>query len=142
MEPILKHYLTMTQNLSLKSREQCGKMNLTVPQVLSLSVLADGPLPISKLAEKTGSANSTISGVVDRLEQMGLARRIRSAEDRRVITVEATEAFFAMWEKTQTFASEYFTSLLHQLTPQEQETVLQGFALMDKVLTAQKQAES
>ena len=42
-------------------------------------------MPISALAEAAGSANSTISGVVDRLEKMGLVQRVRSDSDRRVI---------------------------------------------------------
>ena len=32
-------------------------------------------MPISALAERTGSANSTVSGIVDRLEKLELARR-------------------------------------------------------------------
>ena len=35
--------------------------------------------------------SSTVTGVVDRLEQKGLVRRIRNSPDRRVITIELTE---------------------------------------------------
>ncbi|MCQ4720766.1 MarR family transcriptional regulator, partial [Flavonifractor plautii] len=37
------------------------------------------------MAERTGSANSTVSGIVDRLEKLGLARRQRSETDRPIL---------------------------------------------------------
>ena len=78
-----------------------------------LTVLGeDGPVPISALAERTGSANSTVSGIVDRLEKLGLARRQRSETDRRVIYVCATEKYNALRAKAATDVSGYFSSLL------------------------------
>ena len=80
-------YLRVTQHMSLSSSAatSAGCLYLTFPQALVLTVLGeDGPVPISALAERTGSANSTVSGIVDRLEKAGLARRQRSSEtDRR-----------------------------------------------------------
>lgn len=136
MDHILKSYLGVSQHFSQQFRKHFGKMSLTFPQAFTLSALADGPMPISKLAERTGSANSTISGVVDRLERLGLARRTRSAADHRVITVEATEKYHAMRKQTEMGVSEYFESLLSRLTPQEQETVIQGLRLLDQALTS------
>lgn len=138
MDTILKTYLGVTQHFSQQFREHFGKMNLTFPQALTLSALADGPMPISKLAEKTGSANSTTSGVVDRLERLGLARRVRSTADHRVITVEATEKYHAMRKQTEMGVSEYFEDLLGHLSPQEKETVTAGLHLLDKVLAPQE----
>lgn len=141
MDSILRSYLRVTQHFSQQFRTHFGKMNLTFPQALTLSALADGPMPISKLAERTGSANSTISGVVDRLERLGLARRTRSTADHRVITVEATEKYYAMRKQTEMGVSEYFSSLLSRLNPQEQETVNEGLRLLDKVLAPQERKE-
>ena len=79
MDRILMNYLKLNQHLSQQFRSHFGKVNLTFPQALALSVMgAEGPMPISKLADQVGSANSTISGIVDRLERLGLARRTRS----------------------------------------------------------------
>ena len=53
--------------MSQQFRSHFGRLNLTFPQALVLTVLGeDGPLPISALAERTGSANSTVSGIVER----------------------------------------------------------------------------
>ena len=76
-------YLRVTQHMSQQFRSHFGRMDLTFPQAMVLTVLGeDGPVPISTLAERTGSANSTVSGIVDRLEKLGLAKRQRSETDR------------------------------------------------------------
>ena len=75
---IFMSYLRVTQHMSQQFRSHFGRLDLTFPQALVLTVLGeDGPVPISALAERTGSANSTVSGIVDRLEKLGLARRQR-----------------------------------------------------------------
>ena len=67
---ILMRYLKVTQHMSRLFREHFGRLHLTFPQALVLTVLGEeGPMPISALAERTGSANSTVSGIVDRLEK-------------------------------------------------------------------------
>jgi DNA-binding MarR family transcriptional regulator len=51
-----------------------------------------GPTPAGAIAEAIGLTAGAITGVVDRLERAGLARRERSREDRRVVTVRLTRA--------------------------------------------------
>ena len=88
---IFVSYLRVTQHMSQQFRSHFGRLDLTFPQALVLTVLGeDGPVPISALAERTGSANSTVSGIVDRLEKLGLARRQRSETDRRVVYLRVT----------------------------------------------------
>ena len=72
---IFVSYLRVTQHMSQQFRSHFGRLDLTFPQALVLTVLGeDGPVPISALAERTGSANSTVSGIVDRLGKAGGAR--------------------------------------------------------------------
>lgn len=138
MDRILMYYLRVSQHLSQQFRAHLGKLELTFPQALALSTLNDqGPMPISKLAEITGSANSTISGVIDRLEKLGLAKRNRSELDRRVIYVEATEKYQRLQDRAEAGVNEYFDQLLSaQLTGDERKTVVEGLQLLDKALTA------
>ena len=136
MDHVLMYYLRVSQHLSQQFRSHFGKLNLTFPQALVLSVLGgEGPIPISQLAERTGSANSTVSGIVDRLEKLGLARRTRSESDHRVIYVEVTEHYQQLRTKAETGVNEYFDSLLGALAPEEQETVAMGLKLLDRALT-------
>ena len=136
MDRILMNYIQVSQHLSQHFRSHFGKMNLTFPQALALSVLgAEGPMPISRLAEKMGSANSTISGIVDRLERLELAVRRRSQVDRRVIYVEATPKYTELRNKAKTGVNEYFGDLLDTMKPEEREEVAHALELLDKALT-------
>jgi DNA-binding MarR family transcriptional regulator len=66
---------------------------VSVPQLACLTVLHEkGPLPPSRIAAEIMVQSSTVTGIIDRLEQKGLVRRMRYSSDRRVITIELTEA--------------------------------------------------
>ena len=137
MQNVLMSYLRVTQHMSQQFRAHFGRLNLTFPQALVLKVLGEeGPVPISMLAERTGSANSTVSGIVDRLEKLGLAKRERSENDRRVIYVSATEKYRALREKAATDVSGYFNSLLDTMAPEDKAMVAEAFQKLDAVLTA------
>jgi DNA-binding MarR family transcriptional regulator len=50
-------------------------------------IVMRGPLTAGELAEATGLTTGAITGVIDRLEQAGFARRERDAHDRRKVLV-------------------------------------------------------
>lgn len=139
---ILMCYLRVTQHMSQQFRAHFGKLNLTFPQALVLTVLGEeGPLPISALAERTGSANSTVSGIVDRLEKLELARRERSEGDRRVIYVTATDKYKALRKKAETNVSGYFSTLLDHMPQSDRAEVLSALKKLDAGLEKQGQEE-
>ena len=132
---ILHQYLQASRRLSGKFRSYYDKWNLTYPQTIVLAILeSDGPMPISALAEAAGSANSTISGVVDRLEKMELVQRLRSDADRRVIYVNTTEKFQRGLIQMQHTASSQFGQALSLLSDEEQQTFREGLELLNKAL--------
>ena len=140
MDSILMYYIRINQHLSQKARRHFGKLNLTFPQATALNVLgAEGPMPISKLAELTGSADSTISGIVDRLERLGLAQRTRSELDHRVIYVEVSEQYRQLRNKAETGVNEYFDTLLDTLKPEERDQIQKSLQLLDRVLEGESQ---
>lgn len=51
-------------------------------------IVTRGPLTAGELAVATGLTTGAITGVIDRLEQAGFARRERDAEDRRKVLVK------------------------------------------------------
>ena len=50
-----------------------------------------GRMPIQEVARRTSLGKSTLTSMLDRLEQSGYVRRAPSREDRRVIHIELTE---------------------------------------------------
>lgn len=132
---ILHTYLRIYRSISEKYRGRFGNINLTFPQTLVLSLLSsEGSMPISELARATGSANSTISGVLDRLEQMDLIQRVRSEKDRRVVYVTLTPHFDEVREELEGSVEDSFPGLIDKLSPEEVEQVRTGLEVLERAL--------
>ena len=72
---------TLSTLFSMASAERMG-LNLT--DMIGLSLLEEaGPITHGELATLIGLSGGAVTGLVDRLERMGLVRRERDANDRR-----------------------------------------------------------
>jgi MarR family transcriptional regulator, organic hydroperoxide resistance regulator len=81
--------LTTKQQVMTLARE----FELSPPGLVALRSLdPDEPLPMSELASCLHLDNSTVTGIVDRLEERGLVERRTGAHDRRVKMLVVTEA--------------------------------------------------
>jgi DNA-binding MarR family transcriptional regulator len=66
------------------------RLGLHVTDHKCMGILCEhGPLSAGRLAELTGLTTGAITGVLNRLERLGYARRVRNPNDRRNINVEA-----------------------------------------------------
>jgi DNA-binding MarR family transcriptional regulator len=66
-------------------------MGLSAADHKALGILRrEGPMSASRLAGRTGLTPGAVTGLVDRLEAVGLAGRERDPEDRRRLVVAAT----------------------------------------------------
>jgi DNA-binding MarR family transcriptional regulator len=73
------------------SHEVGGKFGITGPQLWALKTISDNErLSLGDLSERMYSHPSTITGVIDRLEEKGYVTRNRGQVDRRVIYVQLT----------------------------------------------------
>jgi DNA-binding MarR family transcriptional regulator len=65
------------------------RLGLHITDHKCVGILAEfGPLSAGKLAELTGLTTGAITGVLNRLEEAGYAKRILNPEDRRNVRVE------------------------------------------------------
>lgn len=132
---LLGSYLRVSQRMSRQFRSYFGRLDLTFPQALVLTVLGEeGVMPISRLAQQMGSANSTVSGIVDRLEKLNLVKRVRSDEDRRVIYVDLTEEYRSMQREMEPSVSDYLAKLLKELSDKEMAEICAGLDKLDAAL--------
>jgi DNA-binding MarR family transcriptional regulator len=70
------------------SQAVASRLGLSPADLETLDLLStNGPLTAGRLAELTGLTTGAITGLVDRLEEAGLVRRERDAEDRRRVIV-------------------------------------------------------
>lgn len=80
----IEQYRTMMRGLKATMGQAWMQIDLTLPQMRTLFVLAEeGPLVIGQIAQRLGIGLSTGGHLVDRLVQAGLAERMEDTEDRR-----------------------------------------------------------
>lgn len=76
----------------LYTKELNKVYNISSAQLNCLLTLHEnGSLPPSQIAKLIMVNSSTVTGIIDRLEQKGLVKRMRISTDRRIITVELTK---------------------------------------------------
>src|SRR3990170_4865147 len=93
---------------------------LSGPRISLLSVLVfAGPLPIGKLASIEQISGPAITKLVDGLAREGMAERIRSDDDRRVVLVKATRAGKKRLEEGRARRVGAMAESLKELGPQE-----------------------
>jgi DNA-binding MarR family transcriptional regulator len=66
--------------------------DLTPVQARLVCMLADGPMGMAELARCFGVEKAALTGLVDRVERRGLARRAAVPGDRRALQVTLTDA--------------------------------------------------
>lgn len=81
-------------------RELLADMELTYPQYLVMLVLWEhATMPVKELGAALRLDSGTLSPLLRRMEERGLLRRTRSAEDERVVLVALTEEGAALRER-------------------------------------------
>jgi DNA-binding MarR family transcriptional regulator len=98
------------------TKDHARQHGLTGPQVTVLKILEEiGTLSLSELSARMSAKNSTITGIVDRMERDGLVKRERSDHDRRVVHLRATPRGRAIAGAVPVTAMEVFASALRSL---------------------------
>jgi DNA-binding MarR family transcriptional regulator len=69
-----------------------GPLGLTAVQAMVLNTLSDDDgVPAGRLGERIQLTSATLTGIIDRLENLGFAERRASTKDRRAVLVCLTE---------------------------------------------------
>jgi len=118
-----------------KVQEEFEGINLTGPQGMLVGILSQhGKMKISELSEKMGFSNSTISGIVDRLEKQGLVTRTRSEEDRRVVYVQITADLQENVKERFDQFEKKIADIMNETTQEEIDRIFEGLNLLKELM--------
>jgi DNA-binding MarR family transcriptional regulator len=108
---------------------------LTLPQFIMLTQLTNEPgLSQQTLAERLSVTKGNVSGMIERLEQVGLVQRTPDPDDRRSNQLYATEAGHRAVENAAPEIEQDIAEKFAVLTDEEQTTLLNLLARLDRSL--------
>jgi DNA-binding MarR family transcriptional regulator len=81
-------------------------------------------LSAGELAAQSGLSAGAVTGVIDRLERQGLARRVSDPSDRRRVKVEVTQAFYRRADRIWgPLSADWHSALSERFTTKELELI-------------------
>ncbi|OJY15312.1 MAG: MarR family transcriptional regulator [Myxococcales bacterium 68-20] len=102
------------------TKELARRADLTGPQLTVVKMLEQiGDLSLSELSERIRAQNSTVTGIIDRMERENLVSRERSKEDRRVVYIKLTAKGRRLAEEIPVEPMEIFRGALESLSASE-----------------------
>ncbi len=120
-----------TKELNKKYRVSSSQLNCI------LALYENGPLPPSQIAKHIMVNSSTVTGIIDRLEQKDFVERRRISSDRRIITIQLTEAGEKLAEHAPPPIQQKIIDGLKGLPPQEMEKIVNSLQMLTNMLDVQ-----
>jgi DNA-binding MarR family transcriptional regulator len=100
------------------------RVGLGATEEKTLSLLSRlGPLAAGEIASHTGLTTPSVTGLLDRLEQKGMVRRVRDPHDRRRVIVEPNQERLADLERVFSSLQESFRELLESYSDEHLATI-------------------
>jgi len=107
------------------ARLQCARHNITATQLNVLKLLQQiGDLSLSQLSRRLASKNSTLTGIVDRMESAQLVHRQQSTQDRRVWNISLAPRGKKIAEDIEVAPWDLLRAALKALPQGEKETLI------------------
>ena len=136
--------INLTRNFNKSMRHKfhysIQDLGFTLPQLSVISILEKyGEQKVSELSLKMGLSDSTVSGILDRLEQKNIIKRRRTKDDRRVVKISLTKKSKEFCNDFRQKREEYFTQLLKKLSEQEIKDIIKGLEILNRVLNEEEE---
>ncbi len=137
VDQILEAVIYLMTETRRITKELARRANLTGPQLTVIKILEQiGDLSLSELSDKIRAQNSTVTGIIDRMEREGLAVRVRSTEDRRVVRIHLTDKGAKLAAEIPVEPMVILRNALSGLTPAESKELLRIFTKVARRIRA------
>ena len=113
----------LTTHYNAVFRQYSSRLSLTAPQAFHLlSIPVDG-ISMSGLANKLGLDTSTLTRNIQKLEGLGLIKRVRDRNDKRVLVVRLADKGKDVVEKLEEFLIDLNFSMMKYIDLDDQENI-------------------
>ncbi|MBK8941393.1 MAG: MarR family transcriptional regulator [Polyangiaceae bacterium] len=115
------------------TKQAAREVGLTGPQLTVIKLLDTfGDLSLSTLSERIRAQNSTVTGIIDRMEREGLVLRERSTSDRRVVYIRLTPKGRQLSKDVEVQPMEIFRDVLATLSRDDTKDLLRILSKLQK----------
>lgn len=121
---ILQALRRIIRAVDIQSRRLASRYGITGPQLVCLATLCDeGALTSAELSRRVYVSASTITGIIDRLEQRGYVERKRDEIDRRRVLLHATPEGYKLAYRAPSPLQDKLMERLHNLPDLERAAI-------------------
>lgn len=125
VDAIIETFIYLYTESRRLTKGMARELGLTGPQLTVIKLLEGfGDLSLSSLSERISAQNSTVTGIIDRMEREGLVRRERSKTDRRVVYIRLSDAGSKLAKKITVEPMEILRSTLATLDERDAKDLL------------------
>lgn len=124
-------YLKVIHNAGIGDIKAWTKLDLTMPQLKVLMLLNHSDnLTISQLAEDLSVSLPNMTGIIDRLAQQNLVKRVQSDKDRRVVYIKLTDKSRNIFIELNKSGYDHFKHIEKVLSENEIEIIKLGLKVL------------
>jgi DNA-binding MarR family transcriptional regulator len=133
---VLKVLRKIIRAVDVQSKQLVKEYGLTGPQILILKELhAAEDITVGKIAANVDLSQSTVTNILERLENRGFISRSRSNVDKRRVNIKLEEKGVRILEMDPSLLQEHFVRRFKELPDWEQSAILSSLqrvaAMMD-----------
>ncbi len=137
---IIMRLRQIIQEMSRHSKHLLEKYNITIPQLICLQeIFQHGPIALSALTKIVFLNNSTVTGIVDRLENRSFVQRTRISKDRRQVHAEITQTGIEFIKKSPPPLRKTFFNRLAELEEEKITLILWSLEMLVDMLGPEKE---
>ena len=130
---LAQSFRTTLRHAVYLSRPMDGDGELTTMQMSTLSMAAEAPLRVSRIAANLGIRVPSATEHIIKLEQAGLVSRQPDPSDSRAVLVQLTEKGRSAWEDASRRRNERVAALLTQLDDDDRATLAAALPVIEKL---------
>ena len=133
LDAIVETFVYLYTESRRHTKALARRVGLTGPQLTVLKILEQlGDLSLSTLSDRIRAQNSTVTGIIDRMEREELVKRERSRADRRIVLIRLTAKGREVAQSTTVEPMEIFREALATMTRKDREELVR---ILDAVQT-------